>query len=59
MTTAQTGAEIFIVDNSDKDWKVCEYLKEWSDISHQFDMPDVCQVCRNQQNLLKQFKNEL
>ncbi len=34
----KTGAEIFIVDNSDKDWKVREYFKEWSDISYQFDI---------------------
>jgi SNF2 family DNA or RNA helicase len=38
MSEKQSGSEIFIVDNSDKDWKVREYLKEWSDISHQFDI---------------------
>lgn len=38
MSKTQSGAEIFIVDNSDTDWKVREYLKEWSDISHQFDI---------------------
>lgn len=38
MIEKKSGAEIFIVDNSDKDWKVREYLKEWSDISHQFDI---------------------
>ncbi len=38
MSKTQSGSEIFIVDNSDKDWKVREYLKEWSDISHQFDI---------------------
>ena len=38
MSNTQSGAEIFIVDNSDKNWKVREYLKEWSDISHQFDI---------------------
>lgn len=38
MPQKPSGAEIFIVDNSDKDWKVLEYLKEWADISHQFDI---------------------
>ena len=38
MTTAQTGAEILIVDNSDTDWKVLNYLREWTEISKQFDI---------------------
>ncbi len=38
MSKTQSGSEIFIVDNSERDWKVREYLKEWSDISHQFDI---------------------
>jgi hypothetical protein len=38
MSKTQSGSEIFIVDNSDQYWKVREYLKEWSDISHQFDI---------------------
>jgi hypothetical protein len=26
---AKTGSELFIVDNSDKDWKVRRYLHDW------------------------------
>ncbi|MBM2831983.1 MAG: hypothetical protein HW414_1035 [Dehalococcoidia bacterium] len=33
-----TGADLFIVDNSDSDWKVRRYLHEWADISHSFDI---------------------
>ncbi len=33
-----TGGDLFIVDNSDADWKVVEYLKEWCDISKKFDI---------------------
>lgn len=32
------GGDLFIVDNTDGDWKVREYLREWSDISHTFDI---------------------
>lgn len=32
------GDELFIVDNSDSDWKVRDYLREWSDISSAFDI---------------------
>lgn len=38
MTNNQSGSELFIVDNSDSNWKVREYLREWSDISGQFDI---------------------
>lgn len=34
----QTGSDLFIVDNSDDLWKVRNYLQEWTDISHQFDI---------------------
>lgn len=34
----KTGNELFIVDNSDEDWKVLNYLAEWSEISHKFDI---------------------
>jgi hypothetical protein len=34
----KSGADLFIVDNSDADWKVRQYLEEWADISHQFDI---------------------
>lgn len=29
----KTGSELFIVDNSDSDWKVLRYLHEWCRIS--------------------------
>jgi SNF2 family DNA or RNA helicase len=35
---SKTGNDLFIVDNSDDDWKVLNYLKEWSEISSQFDI---------------------
>lgn len=34
----KTGNDLFIVDNSDDDWKVLNYLAEWSEISHKFDI---------------------
>jgi SNF2 family DNA or RNA helicase len=36
--SAKTGNDLFIVDNSDEDWKVLNYLAEWSEISHKFDI---------------------
>jgi len=33
-----TGSELFIVDNSDQDWKVLKYLHDWCQISKQFDI---------------------
>lgn len=33
-----SGSDHFIVDNSDQDWKVVNYLREWCSISHQFDI---------------------
>ncbi len=38
MTETKTGADLFIVDNSDTDWKVLNYLREWTDISSEFDI---------------------
>lgn len=35
---AKTGADLFIVDNGDENWKVVNYLKEWASISRQFDI---------------------
>ncbi|MFC2053490.1 helicase-related protein [Chloroflexota bacterium] len=32
------GGELFIVDNSDEDWKVVDYLQQWTEISNQFDI---------------------
>lgn len=34
----KTGNDLFIVDNSDDDWKVLNYLAEWAEISHKFDI---------------------
>ena len=28
------GGDLFIVDNSDADWKVRDYLREWTDLAH-------------------------
>jgi superfamily II DNA or RNA helicase len=36
--TTRRGGDLFIVDNTDGDWKVCDYLREWSEISHTFDI---------------------
>ena len=32
------AGELFIVDNSDADWKVKRYLQEWADIARSFDI---------------------
>ena len=31
------GGDLFIVDNSDEEWKVRDYLSEWADIASAFD----------------------
>ena len=36
--TREEAGELFIVDNSDSEWKVLEYLKEWCDIARAFDI---------------------
>lgn len=36
--TKKSGSELFIVDNSDDDWKVLNYLSEWTEISSRFDI---------------------
>src|SRR5690348_8435504 len=38
MNQQKTGADLFIVDNSDSDWKVLNYLREWTEISNEFDI---------------------
>src|SRR3990170_7030837 len=41
ITTGQEGkqgGELFIVDNSDRDWKVRNYLEQWADIATSFDI---------------------
>src|SRR5690349_11428021 len=32
------GGDLFIVDNSDKEWKVRRYLHDWADLAHTFDI---------------------
>ena len=32
------GSELFIVDNSDSEWKVLQYLKEWCELARAFDI---------------------
>lgn len=36
--TSTTGSELFIVDNSDEDWKVVRYLRDWCQISRSIDI---------------------
>jgi superfamily II DNA or RNA helicase/HKD family nuclease len=36
--TSLTGSELFIVDNSDDDWKVIRYLHDWCQISKSIDI---------------------
>ncbi len=38
MSESSKGGELFIVDNSDADWKVLRYLKEWTEIAKSFDV---------------------
>ncbi len=35
---AKTGSVLFIVDNSDQDWKVRNYLSDWCDLSQAIDI---------------------
>ena len=34
----RSGSDLFIVDNSDSEWKVRDYLREWAQISDRFDI---------------------
>ncbi|HVA46681.1 MAG TPA: hypothetical protein VNH11_09990 [Pirellulales bacterium] len=36
--TSKTGGERFIVGNSDDDWKVHRYLRDWCDVSKGLDV---------------------
>lgn len=38
MKKPKSGADLFIVDNSDTDWKAKQYLSEWCEISRSFDI---------------------
>src|SRR5262245_32096009 len=35
---SKSGSELFIVDNSDEDWKVLRYLHDWCQISRAIDI---------------------
>ena len=35
---AASGTDVFIVDNSDSDWKVLNYLREWAQLSQSVDI---------------------
>src|SRR5438105_12926244 len=35
---SQSASELFIVDNSDSDWKVLSYLSDWCDLSSAIDI---------------------
>ena len=35
---AKSGGELFIVDNSDTDWKGLRYLQDWTEIASSFDI---------------------
>ena len=36
--TSLTGSELFIVDNSDDDWKALRYLRDWCSLSKTIDI---------------------
>lgn len=37
-SSARTGSELFIVDNSEDDWKALRYLKDWCELSRSIDI---------------------
>jgi hypothetical protein len=36
--SVRTGSELFIVDNSEDDWKAQRYLRDWCELSKSFDV---------------------
>jgi superfamily II DNA or RNA helicase/HKD family nuclease len=38
LSNPRSGGDLFIVDNSEEDWKVRDYLREWTEISVSFDI---------------------
>jgi superfamily II DNA or RNA helicase len=38
MSEKRKGGDLFIVDNSDSDWKVRDYLHDWTDLAQSFDV---------------------
>jgi hypothetical protein len=43
----KTGTDLFLVDNSDANWKVLRYLHDWCQISRQIQMERGRKVRRN------------
>lgn len=37
----KSGGELFIVDNSDDNWKGLKYLQDWTEIASAFDIATV------------------
>jgi superfamily II DNA or RNA helicase len=37
-TRPKAGGDLFIVDNSDREWKAQKYLSEWADVAHSLDI---------------------
>ncbi len=38
LPAAQPSGELFVVDNSDEEWKVAQYLREWCDVARALDV---------------------
>jgi hypothetical protein len=36
--TQHSGSDLFIVDNTDQDWKVLRYLQDWCELSKSVDI---------------------
>jgi hypothetical protein len=45
MPKPKSGADLFIVDNSDVDWKVKKYLQEWTELATSFDIATHARDC--------------
>lgn len=41
-TDSKSGGELFIVDNSESEWKGLRYLQDWTDIASAFDIATGC-----------------
>lgn len=37
-TSARSGSELFIVDNSDEEWRALRYIRDWCQISRAIDV---------------------
>jgi hypothetical protein len=46
---SRAGGDVFIVDNSDTNWKVARYLRDWCDIADRTATPHV----RGRSNMLR------